>query len=265
LGAAVVVVAAVLGYALASTSGSTSARVPPARSASSSPLGASATGLPVPAAPIEIPRPVTLADPRGQTRWAPVIHATIARVRPDVRSRAITAVPVRTPEGTANLVDALAEVSRDGVTWVRAGLAVLPDGTPGWVPRTALGGWSFVDTRVVVDRRRETLILYRGSRPIFRTPVGIGTAANPTPAGEFYIRDRLTRFASPTYGPLAFGTSARAPYLTDWPDGGYVGIHGTDQPQLIPGRISHGCIRLTNAAILTLGRLMPVGTPVRIL
>ncbi|CAA9524883.1 MAG: Protein erfK/srfK precursor, partial [uncultured Solirubrobacteraceae bacterium] len=44
--------------------------------------------------------------------------------------------------------------------------------------------------------------------------------------------------------------------------GGFVGIHGTDRPDLIPGRVSHGCIRMRNPDILRLGRLMPVGTPV---
>ena len=52
--------------------------------------------------------------------------------------------------------------------------------------------------------------------------------------------------------------------LTDWPAGGFVGIHGTDRPELIPGRVSHGCIRLRNADILRLGRLMPVGTPITV-
>jgi len=65
----------------------------------------------------------------------------------------------------------------------------------------------------------------------------------------------------PTYGPLAFGTSARSATLTDWPAGGFVGIHGTNQPSLIPGRISHGCIRLRNADILRLDRLMSPETP----
>jgi lipoprotein-anchoring transpeptidase ErfK/SrfK len=52
--------------------------------------------------------------------------------------------------------------------------------------------------------------------------------------------------------------------LTDWPDGGFVGIHGTNEPELIPGAISHGCIRLRNVDILRLSRLMPVGTPLTI-
>jgi lipoprotein-anchoring transpeptidase ErfK/SrfK len=44
-----------------------------------------------------------------------------------------------------------------------------------------------------------------------------------------------------------------------------VGIHGTNEPQLVPGRPSHGCIRMHNKDILRLARLMPVGTPLRIL
>jgi lipoprotein-anchoring transpeptidase ErfK/SrfK len=116
----------------------------------------------------------------------------------------------------------------------------------------------------VVSRRRLTATLLRDGRRVFRAPVGIGRAGSPTPRGRFYVRNRLTRYASPSYGPLAFGTSARSETLTDWPAGGYVGIHGTDRPTLVPGRISHGCIRMRNADILRLGRLMVVGTPVTI-
>jgi lipoprotein-anchoring transpeptidase ErfK/SrfK len=121
-----------------------------------------------------------------------------------------------------------------------------------------------VDTRLIVDRRRLTATLLRAGRTVFRARVGIGRPGAPTPAGTFYVRDRLTRYASPTYGPIAFGTSATSPTLTDWPAGGFVGIHGTDRPDLLPGRVSHGCIRLRNADILRLARLMPVGTPVTV-
>jgi lipoprotein-anchoring transpeptidase ErfK/SrfK len=53
--------------------------------------------------------------------------------------------------------------------------------------------------------------------------------------------------------------SARSAVLTDWPDGGFVGIHGTNQPELLPGRVSHGCIRMRNEDIVELGRSMPIG------
>jgi hypothetical protein len=220
--------------------------------------------LPAPVKGLRIPHAQLLRDGAHITRWAPVEQATQARERPTPTSPVVAPVSTTTPEGTSNLVVVDAEVTTDGVTWVHARLAVLPDGRTGWLPRSTLGGWSFVDTRVVVNREQLTLTLYRGAQAVFRTPIGVGKPSTPTPAGQFYVRDRLTSYASPEYGPLAFGTSARSPFETDWPAGGFIGIHGTDQPDLIPGHISHGCIRLRNAAILKLGKLMPVGTPVTI-
>jgi L,D-transpeptidase catalytic domain len=220
--------------------------------------------LPAPARGLRIPHPQLLGDGAHITRWAPVKQATEARERPTPTSPVVAPVSTTTPEGTSNLVVVDGEVTKDGVTWVHARLAVLPDGRTGWLPRSKLGGWSFVNTRVLVNRETLTLTLYRGAKVVFRTPIGVGKPSTPTPAGQFYVRDRLTSYASPEYGPLAFGTSARSPFETDWPAGGFIGIHGTDQPNLIPGHISHGCIRLRNAAIVKLGKLMPVGTPVTI-
>lgn len=220
--------------------------------------------LPAPAKGFGIPHARQLRRYADITEWASVRRAIVAHERPSWSSPVVVPVSAQTPEGTANLVVADDEVTRDGVNWVHARLAVLPDGLTGWIPRSALGGWNFVDTRVVVDRADLTLTLYRAGKKVFRTQIGIGKPSTPTPTGQFYVRDRLTAYASPEYGPLAFGTSARSPYVTDWPAGGFIGIHGTDQPELIPGRVSHGCIRLRNAAILKLGKLMPVGTPVTI-
>jgi hypothetical protein len=210
-------------------------------------------------------RLVPLTNAADVTRWAPVLRAIAARRAPGLGSAPVGWVSKRTPDGTANIVVADRELERRGVLWVRVPLAILPNGTEGWVPRSSLGGWSFVDTRLVIDRTRLSATLFRAGRVIFRAPVAVGAPGTPTPAGTFYVRDRLRGFsANPMYGPLAFGTNARSPTLTDWPAGGFVGIHGTNHPDLIPGRVSHGCIRLTNAAIRRLGELMPVGTMVTI-
>ena len=86
--------------------------------------------------------------------------------------------------------------------------------------------------------------------------------ATPTPSGRFWIRERLRNLGgNAAYGPLAFGTAAYS-RLSDWPGGGVVGIHGTNAPGLIPGRPSHGCVRVPNRKIMELKALMPVGTPV---
>ena len=151
-----------------------------------------------------------------------------------------------------------------GRIWVQVRIPALPDNANVWVERSALGGYTVVDTRLEVDLERLSVTLYRAGRRVFTAPVGVGQPSWPTPKGRFYIRNKLTSFASPVYGPLAFGTSARSRVLTDWPGGGFIGIHGTNEPHLLPGRVSHGCIRLRNHDILRLAELMPVGTPVTI-
>jgi len=206
--------------------------------------------------------PIPLGSGRFESRWAKVRVATVARSAPRAGAPVVARVAARTPEDTTNLVLALSRVKDGGGRlWVRARLTA---GATGWVRRSALGGYGVVRTRLVVDRRALRATLFRDGRPVFRAPVGIGTSGAPTPPGEFYVRNKLTDYRSAFYGPVAFGTSARSPTLTDWPAGGFVGIHGTDQPSLVPGRVSHGCIRLRNADILRLARLMPVGTPLTI-
>jgi hypothetical protein len=228
------------------------------------PLGRAAAGLGRGPRPAFVPgRPALLAHGETAYRWAPVVHPATARGAPG-SGAPVAALDARTPEGTTNLVLVLGASRRRGSQWVHVRLPVLPNDSTGWVPRSALGGYHFVRTHLVVDLERLRATLYRDGRAVFRAPVGTGQPQSPTPPGEFYIRDKLTDYASPFYGPVAFGTSARSTVLTDWPDGGYVGIHGTDAPGLIPGRVSHGCIRLRDGDIVRLARLMPVGTPLTV-
>jgi lipoprotein-anchoring transpeptidase ErfK/SrfK len=59
-------------------------------------------------------------------------------------------------------------------------------------------------------------------------------------------------------------TTAKSGKNSDWPGGGTIGIHGTNQPWLLPGRPSHGCVRLENKDDEYLYKHAPVGTPVKI-
>jgi L,D-transpeptidase catalytic domain len=235
------------------------------RSASlSSVEGAQALPASSPSA-LTVPLPVRLPSSGTVAHWASVRRDVTARASPSYRASAVEELATTTPEGTANLVLVLGRArDREGRLWIHVRLPVLPNSRTGWVPRQALGVYGVVHTHLLIDLERLRATLRRDGRPIFRAPIGVGRPEWPTPKGEFYIRDMLTRYRSPFYGPLAFGTSARSSVLTDWPSGGFVGIHGTDEPELLPGRVSHGCIRLRNQDILELGRLMPVGTPVTI-
>jgi lipoprotein-anchoring transpeptidase ErfK/SrfK len=215
---------------------------------------------PPPRSGLDIPRPRLLTSDAGEvTLWAPVRRALAVYDAPSARADVTAHVPASTPERTTNIVVITGPTRGDNELWVpiRAGEAT------GWVPRDALGGYESVDARLLVDTAAFTATLLHADRVVFRARIGVGATDAPTPTGSFYVRNRLTRYRSAFYGPVAFGTSARS-RLTDWPAGGFVGIHGTSQPELLPGRVSHGCIRMRNADILQLARLMPVGTPVEI-
>jgi hypothetical protein len=206
-----------------------------------------------------------LSNERTLSRWA---HADVrARVlaRPAADARGVARLRWYTEDGRREVYLALERRrGRDGRTWVRVRVPMRPNGRTGWVRREALGRLHVVRTFLRIDRGRQRATLFRSGRPVWRAPVGVGAPGTPTPAGRFYVRERLrVRERDSLYGPLAFGTSAYS-RLSEWPGGGVVGIHGTNQPQLIPGRPSHGCVRVRNRAIRRLDRLMAVGTPVRI-
>jgi lipoprotein-anchoring transpeptidase ErfK/SrfK len=206
-----------------------------------------------------------LGGPNGLSRYAGVYADVAARARPSSRAKALIRLHPYTPEGTPNLVQALGGITnQNDEYWVRVRLPMLPNGRTGWVPYSILGPYKRIWTHLVIDRKLFTATLYRKGRAVFTTRVGVGKPYWPTPAGEFYVRERITGFSDQIYGPIAFGTNARSNVLTDWPGGGFIGIHGTNQPEILPGRVSHGCVRMPNPAIRKLARLMPVGTPVTI-
>jgi hypothetical protein len=209
---------------------------------------------------------VALSRPGGVSRFAFVDRPVTVRSAPGPHGRALGRLTTRTQDGTSELVLLLAGTTgTDGHPWRRVRAPLLPTGTTGWVPAAALSASRRVRTWLVIDRAKLRLTLYRGGRALVRAPVGIGKPSTPTPPGRFYVRDRLTNLnPRGLYGPEAFGTSARSEHVTDWPGGSVVGIHGTNRPGLVPGRPSHGCVRLHNRDIRRLARLLPVGTPLTI-
>ncbi len=213
---------------------------------------------------VHYPLTYKLADDKV-ARWAQVLTRAVVRSQPRASSRAVTKLDTMTTDGTHNIVLVLNQTDTSPTqTWYRVRLPILPNNSTGWVQSSALGPLYKVNTHLYIDRAHFRATLKRNGRTVFTSIVGVGRSIWPTPRGEFYIRDKLTNFNDPFYGPIAFGTSARSATLTDWPGGGFVGVHGTNQPEILPGRVSHGCIRMPNASILKLARLMPVGTQLTI-
>jgi hypothetical protein len=231
--------------------------------------GAGAAGAAKPpAASAAEPAEIVLSNGRTLSRWAYPQAAAVVRKTPSRAAKAVGRLHFLTEDDQAEVYMALSKtrIELTGVTWIKVALPQRPNGVSGWVAASALGVLHTVRGRLVIRRSKLRATLYNGAgHAIWTAPVGIGRPSLPTPAGHFYVREKLRAIGSPMYGPYALGTSAYAPTLTDWPGGGVVGIHGTNEPGLVPGRPSHGCMRLRNADITRLWRLISVGTPIAIM
>jgi len=226
-----------------------------------------ALALAVFAAPAQAADVESLQKLGKESFYAFVEKAEPARAEPSASAKTVAKLTRKTSEGTDDLVLVIARTTDDnGKVWLQVRLPVRPNNTTGWVPEEALSELQPVDTWLKINTKTYRVTLIKNGKTVFSARVGVGQPQWPTPKGQFYIRARLEKYggAGSAFGPIAFVTSATSPTLTDWPGGGIVGVHGTNMPSLIPGRISHGCVRLRNADIVKLAKLMPVGTPLTI-
>jgi hypothetical protein len=207
-----------------------------------------------------------LSNETTLSRWAHTNLLGAIRSNPSTSSKAIGKLRWNTEDGPPEVYLVLqSRLDDHDQVWLQIRVPARPNGRKGWVREEQLSNLYTITTQLIIDRKKLKATLKKGGKTIWTSPVGVGRPGLETPAGHFWIRERLSNLGgSPVYGPWAFGTSAYSDKLTDWPGGGVVGIHGTNQPELIPGRPSHGCVRVPNRRISKLKKLMPVGTPLLI-
>lgn len=183
------------------------------------------------------------------------------RTAPSSSARSITKLRTLTPDGELQTYILLTEHWTTSGPWVQLRIPMRPNGRVGWVPRSALDVFQVTHWQITVDRETRTMTVNHRGHVVYRFPVGVGKPSTPTPAGHFWITESGDFLADPFYGPYQFATSDYST-LSEWPGGGVVGIHGTNEPALIPGDPSHGCIRMLNQDVLKLKPIIQIGTPV---
>ena len=203
---------------------------------------------------------------RGYGTWAHTATPGVAiRLLPRSDSPRVARLHALTEDGLPEVYEVLAQtVDAHGNPWVHVMVPMRPNGHTGWVPAKDLGDFHLVRALLVINRATRTLTLFQDGHVALRTRVGVGKPSTPTPGGHFWIREKFPVSGVPLYGPFAIGTSNYSAVETDWPGGGVIGIHGTNEPSLIPGHPSHGCIRVPNWEIVKLAPLLPIGTPLTI-
>jgi lipoprotein-anchoring transpeptidase ErfK/SrfK len=224
--------------------------------------GASQVLAPVPKVS---PAPSGAVEPQYE-RWTVGVAQkplTVYR-RADKGAPVLTRLPMQTAADypMVVLVDSVKTVG-DRV-WYRIWVPIRPNETRGWVQEGQLALYA-TTSKIVIDLSERKLSVYRRGALVGEFPVAVGKPGLSTPTGSYYITQKLLPpDPNGVYGVLQLGTSAFQPKLNDWPDGGQVGIHGTNEPWLIGKAVSHGCVRMKNGDVKQVSRLVPTGSPVEI-
>jgi hypothetical protein len=143
-----------------------------------------------------------------------------------------------------------------------------PNGLTAWIASSDVSV-TRTDYHVVVDLAAKRLFLFQRSKVVLQVPAVVGSPQYPTPTGHFFVA-LLAQAPDPTYGPFVIVTSAFAPTVTDWEQGGasMVAITGPlDTVTAIQNggaSLSRGGIRLADGAMARL-RDIPAGTPIDVL
>ncbi|MGZ8762669.1 MAG: L,D-transpeptidase [Acidimicrobiia bacterium] len=149
--------------------------------------------------------------------------------------------------------------------WVQVLLPVRPNGSTGWI-RSSDVTIAPTTHRIRVELGARRITVTNAGTVTYRGPVAVGAADTPTPTGKYSLRVLLQAPDPDTaYGPFAYGLSSHSDALDTFNGGdAEIGIHGNDDASVLGTDITHGCVRMDNAAITELAAQLPLGTPVDI-
>lgn len=123
-------------------------------------------------------------------------------------------------------------------------------------------------TKLVVDLSDRQVYLYQDSALTATYEIAVGRSGWETPTGEFTVLNLQTDpvWQHPFTGEIVPAGAANplgTRWIGFWSDGQHqIGLHGTNQEDLIGQAVSHGCIRLREADIQALYPHLVLGMPV---
>jgi lipoprotein-anchoring transpeptidase ErfK/SrfK len=189
------------------------------------------------------------------------VNQVNVRSAPNPRAHVIkTMTQFRTDYRVQEMFAVAVQNGTDGKPWYKVSVPMRPNGTMGWIPAYTVT-LSPTVSEIRVHRLPRTIDLYWHGKHVWHGRVAIGAPGMPTPLGHYYVAARFVPYEDPFLGVFAVETSGYSA-LTEWPGGGWFGIHGTDEPQLLGQAVSHGCVRVANTTALQLRKYAPLGTPI---
>jgi lipoprotein-anchoring transpeptidase ErfK/SrfK len=181
---------------------------------------------------------------------------------PSVHTWTREVLPLYTPLSHQRV--ALPVVRRRG-HWLRVLLPGRPNSHAGWIDARR-AKVSKTPWRVVVNTESKRLFVFKRRRIVRSFAVVVGKPSTPTPHGRFYVEEALILRPRSLGSPYAYALSARSNVYQEFDGGpGQIAMHGVYGIGGTPGRAeSHGCIRMTGAALSWMVARFGTGTPVDI-
>ena len=148
--------------------------------------------------------------------------------------------------------------------WLHVDLPVRPNGTTGWVRQEDVSLTTHT-ARILVDLSDRRLWAWQNGALVTEGWIALGKEETPTPVGEYYVNEIQAQADPDTlYGSWIIGTSGFSEVLGEVYGGDpALAIHGTNDPSVLGGEVSLGCIRVHNDVVSRLA-LLPLGTPVEV-
>jgi len=181
---------------------------------------------------------------------------------PAVRTARLVLVPATTPiTGERTVLPVLAVKQR----WLEVRLPGRPNGHTGWILRGETAR-SVTHWHIVVDSSRREVTVYRSGRPVRVFEAIVGKPSTPTPIGQFFVEESIALRPTDVGAPYALALSARSNVLQEFAGGpGQIALHGLSNIGGVLGTaVSHGCVRLADAAMRWLVVRIGPGVPVTI-
>jgi len=206
------------------------------------------------------------ADSRTRSTFSSTLIATLSTSVP--KYAAPGGIETGTVPGTWFGSPSSLPVIAQDAGYLEVRLAQRPNGSTAWISASSVTLHA-TPYRILINLSTEHLELFDNGNLILEAPAGIGTVADPTPTGNYFVAFYAAAPSS-SWGPFIMVTSGHSNAISDWEKSGdaIVAIHGPLGAEAAIGttgaRVSHGCVRLQDADLAQL-KVVPAGTPVDII
>ncbi|HET6171083.1 MAG TPA: L,D-transpeptidase [Gaiellales bacterium] len=218
------------------------------------------------AAPAQAAKPAKPAVAVTQA-LAILLQDHVARTAPDQSAHVIESVAGTTPltKVRTTLPVIGTRKNKDGNRWVHVRLPGRPTGHTGWIlaDQTIT---SSTEWHVAIELAARQVVVYRDGVAVRTFPAVVGKPSTPTPRGQFFVEESESISVNAAGGPFALALSARSGVFQEFEGGpGQIAIHGTDHlSDPLGSAASHGCVRVSPAAITWMSKRIGGGVPVTV-